>query len=345
MRIQLSMSSLPGLRSATHVAFESFAVDRLSKLGATNVVRASDCLLIGPSRRDPSEHVRARQAWWSYGEGERWDLLYSPDIQWQLPVVAWVSGSLQERVNLWRACAFLHHLGITSKDLRVLELEPVPPRSGRREPKPPFECAASVSHHSDEVLLDHLAKAQPFPRARYDRAESLWKRFTADNPSPFVRSCRRGAGGFPELGPLWAFLSQFFPRKATRGTLRLNRFDDLLLRILSPEHQTPVKVFVHDSPMGVELRQLASCTGDLFVARRLDQWANHAGFAVECASGQRPDTPMLAFSYRITERGMRLREGGLTDLADAPSLPVAGIEVYAPSAPWVLLEDGRLGRA
>jgi len=29
-------------------------------------------------------------------------------------------------------------------------------------------------------------------------------------------------------------------------------------------------------------------------------------------------------------------------LADAPPLPVAGVDAYAPGSPWVVREDGRL---
>jgi hypothetical protein len=159
---------------------------------------------------------------------------------------------------------------------------------------------------------------------------------------PLVRSCLRGVSGFPELGPLWLFLSAFFPRKTPQGGLRLSRFDELLLRILSSEWQTPVKVFIHDSPMGEELLPLGLCAGDLFMADRLARWAQHGESpAVERTAGPRPGSRMLSSAYRITERGLRLRERGLDQLTDAPPLPIAGTEAYASGAPWVLLEDGR----
>ncbi|WP_438023628.1 hypothetical protein [Sorangium sp. So ce233] len=53
---------------------------------------------------------------------------------------------------------------------------------------------------------------------------------------------------------------------------------------------------------------------------------------------------MLSKVYRLTERGMRLRDKGLDQLTDAPALPIGGTEAYAPSAPWVLLDNGRLAR-
>jgi hypothetical protein len=52
---------------------------------------------------------------------------------------------------------------------------------------------------------------------------------------------------------------------------------------------------------------------------------------------------MTSSVYRLAERGMQLRSR-LPQLADAPRLPVGGAEAYAPEAPWVLLDDGRLVR-
>jgi hypothetical protein len=64
---------------------------------------------------------------------------------------------------------------------------------------------------------------------------------------------------------------------------------------------------------------------------------------MERSPGPRPPSyPMLSKVYRLTERGLRLRYHGLDQLADAPSLPIAGIEAYPPASPWVLLENGRL---
>ena len=338
------MTSLPPLLSATHVAFDSATTERLVQLGATNVVRASDCLIIGPSRRKALEHALARQVWWN--SAEEWDRLYSPKVRWEPPVVLWVSASIVDRVNLWRTCSWLRHVGLATRDVLILEFDAIPPRGTPEEPLPSFECTASVADHSDKVLLERLAQARPWSAARYDRAVSLWDKYTDGDPSRFVKSCLRGVKRFQELAPLWTFLSCLFPRKTAEGALRLSRFDELLLTILSGEWQTPVDVFVHKSQAGLELRQLLSCTGDLFLTVRLDQWAAHgSSAAVERAAGPKPpDNPMLSSVYRLTARGIQLREAGLEQLTNAPALPVAGTEAYGSGAPWVVLEDGRLVR-
>lgn len=333
------------LSSATHVAFGTITAERLSRLGAANVVCAKDCLLVGPSRGEPGEHERERRAWWGVPESETLESLTSPLAKWDLPVVVWMSASIGQKLKLWRTCKWLRHLGIAARDVRVLELEPAPPRGPREGPPPPFDCISSVSHHSDETLVERLARAEPFSQARYEQAVSLWDSFAAPDPRPFADACLRGLEGFPELPSLWACLSCFVPRRAPTGGLRLSRFDALLLDVLSGDWQSPVAVFVHKSLAGEELRQLGSCTGDLFFPRRLEHWAQHGAVpAIERAAGPQLDNRMKAAVYRITERGRELRERGLARITDGPELPIAGTAVYSSSAPWVLLEDGRLDR-
>ncbi|WP_437869606.1 hypothetical protein [Sorangium sp. So ce363] len=352
------MTIPPVLLSATHVTFDAPAAERLARLGVTNIVRAHEHLIIGPSRLIPAEHVRTREVWFSSGEqcsdsdeaGEKWDQLYSSNIRWIPPVVLWATTSLDERVNLWRICSYLRSLGIQRSDVLIAEFERVY-GTMKRFPElpriPPFDCTGSVADHPDEVLLDRLDKARPWPVERYERAIGLWESYADESPLSFVESCIAGVEGFPELASLWALLSCFFPRRNTGGALALSRYDELIFAILSVEDwQTPVRVICNKSQLGVDLRDLVSCTGDLFLGDRLAQWAKHdVSAAVERAPGPKPpEYPLLSKVYRLTERGIRIRDTGLDHLVDAPSLPIAGTEAYAPSSPWILLEDGRLAR-
>lgn len=358
MWVLLIMGNLTLLRAATHVAFDTPTKERLVQFGAMNVVRASDCLIVGPSRREPNEHARAREVWCSsfeYGSdvddsGETWDRLQSPDVRWKPPIVLWVSSSLHERVNLWRACSWLRHLGFAHNDVLVLEFDPVPLSEAASQEvlTRPFTCSESVSDHPDEILLDRLGRAQPWSAERYDRAVRLWDSYVDEEPLRFVESCIAGVEGFAELAPLWVLLSCFFPRKTAEGRLRLSRFDEIVFTLLSSKWQTALALTVHESETRMHLWHLLSCTGDLFLPLRLEQWAKHdSSAAVERAPGPKPPNagfPMLSGVYRLTERGIRLRDKGLDQLMDAPSLPIAGTEAYSPSAPWVLLETGRLAR-
>jgi hypothetical protein len=135
-------------------------------------------------------------------------------------------------------------------------------------------------------------------------------------------------------------MSNFFPRRTADGVLHLSRYDELLLKRLSDEWSSPVTIFAR-GPDAWE--DLGFCTGDLFVPLRLDHWVGHGPSpAVERAPDPRgPDSAMRSHVYRLTKRGRQLRRG-LQQLADAPSLPVAGTEAYG--APWVLRYDGRLTR-
>lgn len=330
------------LLGATHVAFSAGMPERLLRIGASRVAHKFDCLLVGPSRRDIEEHVRVRKLWWN--SSEQWDPFLS-ELRWEPPVVLWASASLRERVDLWKTCSWLRRVGVARHDVLVLEFDSAASVGTIDGPLSPFDCSSSVAHHPDEVLLERLDKASSWSCERYERAVCLWDQYVDENPLPFVESCVRGVEGFPELAPLWTLLSCFFPRRTTEGALRLSQFDELLLMLLSTEWQTPLSVCSQKSRRIATLWEFLDCTGDLFLPRRLEHWVTHGADAVvERAPGPNPDEPMKSFVYRLTERGIQLRDKGLDQLTDAPSLPIAGTEAYSTSAPWVLLEDGRLAR-
>jgi hypothetical protein len=123
------------------------------------------------------------------------------------------------------------------------------------------------------------------------------------------------------------------------GVLRLSRYDELLLSVLSDEWKTPVRVWRQIHELSDQHQEFMSCLGDVTMAQRLAAWASTD--AVERALGPNPDRAMLASVYRLAKRGKQLQSGPL-QLADAPRLPVGGTEAYAPGTPWVLLDDGKL---
>jgi hypothetical protein len=304
-----------------------------------NVVQAFDPVGVGPSRRDVVDHARVRSTW--FGSTEIWDQLYSADVRWETPVVVWVTPNLHDRLNLWRTCTWLRDGGVPRRDVLIIDLPPTPRGPGARPRSDPFECVES-GRHPRETLQAHLARARGWPRERYDEAVKLWEQFVDPDPRRFARRCLGGVRGFPELGVVWAFLSRFFPRLTAGKELRLSYYDELLLRALTPEWQTPVKVYISNTIQ--ERREFMSCAGDVTMERRLAVWAAHdASPAVERAVGPKPGSTLQSSIYRLTERGMELRER-LPQLAVAPRLLVGGAEAYAPEAPWMLLDDGRLVR-
>src|SRR6185436_5541486 len=101
-----------------------------------------------------------------------------------------------EHMDLWRTCSWLDHLGLSHRDVLILDFE----RSPRHDPYfDPYGCSEHVSYHGEEALLARLAEARPWPRVRYQRAADLWHRYTDADPSRFARTCARGLAGFPEL--------------------------------------------------------------------------------------------------------------------------------------------------
>jgi hypothetical protein len=330
------MNDPSNLQSGTHVAFHIATTECLTRMGARSVVPALANLLLGPCRLDAETHMQMQAAWWN--ALDKWDRLYAPDIRWEPPVVVWVSASPLERVNLWRTCSWLDHLGLSHRDVLVLDFE--------RRQSADYDLNAygyfdRVSDHSEEVLLTRLAEARAWPRARYQHAVSLWHQYVDADPSRFSRTCARGMAGFPELATVWTLLSSFFPLRTADGVLHLSRYDELLLKRLSSKAwSTPVTIYADGPDAWLEL---GFCTGDLFTPLRLNHWVGHGSDpAVERAPGPRgPDHLMLSHVYRLTKQGKRLRTK-LSELVDAPRLPVAGAEAYAPEAPWVLLDDGRL---
>lgn len=331
------------LHSAIHLALDPFTPDRLAVIGVTDVVRVSECLVVGPCALDPAENARLRHAYWTpWGsDPDEMDRLYALDIRWDRPVVVWVSSSATEKLNLWRILHYLQLRGVARQDVHVIETVP----RVRAEPSPlPIDCTASVTDHPDEVLRAHLAQAKPWPGERYNRAVQLWEAFVDPDPSRFAHLCAHNVEGFPELSALWILLSCYYPRRGMDGALRLSVFDTLAFAALSAEAwQSSTEIFVQPSEAGLALRNFLSCTGDLHLPERLDRWVQHGpDAAVERATGPRPQGAMTDFIYRLTARGERLREQGLVSLSEAPSFALAGCEAYA--SPWILLDDGALAR-
>jgi hypothetical protein len=178
------------------------------------------------------------------------------------------------------------------------------------------------------VLVAAAASAQPSPPPA-----RLFG--TDDDPRPGLR---------PVGPPVVAnYEAGFFPRLGPRG-LALSRFDELVFSCIGDDALTPVDVFAHDSAAGEELRRWLTHTGDVFLATRLSQWAQHRGAEAALESEPvRPDRRMLEARYRLSKVGQAIRRQGLQDIGQGPPVAVFGAVAYAPLAPWVVLDDAATG--
>lgn len=323
------------MATATHVVFDPDAPERLEGLGASRVLCACDTLLNGPSRREVGEHARAREAWW--GADDDADAVRTPHLHWHPPVAVWVSSNLLDRVNFLRICSRLRQARIRPSDVLVIELAPKPWRG--EAPERRLGCFGSIMDYSAEELDVAFRRARPMRPARYDRAVSLWDKYVDPNPLRFARACARGVPGFPELAAVWGVLSSYFPRRDSQGLLRLGSLDETLLNAMSEEWQSPAALFAQKSSAGEALRDLLCCMGDVFLSRRLDDWA---AFGPEPAVERMQREPLD--HYRLSEHGLRVRAEPLASLTSAPRLPVAGTTAYSEELPWVVLDDGKLVR-
>ncbi len=83
--------------------------------------------------------------------------------------------------------------------------------------------------------------------------------------------------------------------------------------------------------------------GDLFLPRRLRDWARHAPRqpAVLMREEANAVNEYTAYSFRLTAFGMRLRERGLESPDQAPSMFIGGCRVYGTKPTWIRRNRGK----
>ena len=85
--------------------------------------------------------------------------------------------------------------------------------------------------------------------------------------------------------------------------------------------------------------------GDLSLAWRIRQWAEHRGAeaALESVPYRTDRPPMLDARYRLTAAGEAIKRHGLTEIAQGPPWPMWGVTAYNPADPWVVVNDDAVG--
>lgn len=318
---------------AVHVAGPALA-RRLRRLdiSADAIIAFADNLLIGPSTR---EHVRLGEVRGQYWRGismspRNLRATYSRLVDALTSdgdVIVWSSGSLQHAVLLWMVCAL--------RDGRSASVLEIAPQRADEGPDNRFGCIERELR-SDEVRAFLGNEVTLDADTRHAAARS-WRSFAGPAPTEFNEHCRAAA---PTLDQIGRYHAGFFPRSTAKG-LRVSVFDELLLACVSEAWSLPSEILLRRTPEGRELRSWLACAGDIFVGRRLREWACHAMAdpILEREAGE-GDQVLTGVRYRLSPRGLALLEQGIRSVADAPACPIGGGAAYDPEAPVAATAEG-----
>ena len=295
-----------------------------------------DHWLVGPALPEPEAHAQARCNYWGLEGQARARLLRSyREVVEALGahdrVVVWAARPWNDFVASLALCAWRLLRGASDLDLRVVVLGASAGELGGSE-------AVSGPVHVTPAEVRRAAEdLHPLPSARVRELAGHWSSVASDMPI-LAGAEGRESNAPEELRALGDYQAGFFPRLEAHRLL-LSRFDELLLSCAGDEWAAPVDVFVRKGAAGDELRKWLRLTGDVFLARRLSQWATHGGAdaALESAPLQ-PDNIMRAARYRLSEGGRGLVNDGLGQIARAAPMSVWGATAFDPRSPWLVAD-------
>lgn len=295
-----------------------------------------DNLLVGPCASSPDAHREARSSYWDFDKRERTHFRASLDevmkaVSSRSRLVVWTSRLWSDTVALWALCAW-----------RLLH-RPL-------DPKIDIAVVGTASDHAfgrgsirvtGADVRAGLGSAHPLSLTHAREMARFWRKLTARSPI-LASTAGRPARGREDLFAIGTYQAGFFPRLIASRPI-LSRVDELLFSCIEGRWSTPADVFMRSSTAGEALREWASHTGDVFIARRLQAWAEHdGGRAAMEHEPHRPERCMLEARYRLSAAGEKLVQDGLDDIAQAPPLAVGGAVAYDPLASWVV--DGERAR-
>lgn len=294
-----------------------------------------DNLLVGPCALDPAAHLSARCDFWDFDGRERARFRRAFQgalraVRSRSRLVIWTAPLWSDRAALWALCA----LRVACRPVRPdLDLVLLSAESSH---------AAAVGAGSLKLGAADVRRgiAHPYtPPLQVVRAMALfWRRITGRRP--VIASPPAGAGGTKEdLAELGRYQAGFFPR-LSGSRVALSRFDELIFSCIGEGGATPLQVLMARSEAGGVLRRWVDVTGDVFLAMRLRQWAEHDGGALLESEPYRPENVMNAARYRLSGAGSEIVRCGLGEIARGAPLSVWGATAYDPSQPWVVVDHG-----
>lgn len=295
--------------------------------------------MIGPWPQDLGRLPRARCDFFSLEGRERTKAL--ADYRSILRAIAadekitvWMSRLGNDTLAFWALCAWRQEKFLNRPNMSLVVM------GGPTEAEEPLGVGPGFIQSTPDDALRMMKRARELSPTRVRRVATLWRRVTAPVPilaekiNPSTLDSRR-------LQQLGLHQAAFLPRLGRHG-IRLSHFDELLFKNIAKHASTPVDVVVHSGKRGEEMRQWMSITGDLFIAKRLQQWACRGGpRAALTSEPYRPDRAMLAARYQLSEVGRQILRKGLRDMSEGAPLPFWGITAYDPQSPWAFDEKDK----
>jgi hypothetical protein len=309
-----------------HVATSSEIAEAVRRGCRVPVRAVSDNPLVGPCSLDPETHSEQRCRFWGLRGGERAQFRASfrklmEAAQSDQQVLVWTSRLWSDTVALWGFCAWRLHHQSEAPGIGLIVLGEAHETG--------FGCGSFRLDPADTRRAQD--RAQPLPPATLQEMARRWQTLTED--APVLASRGEPIADLAELG---AYQAAFFPRMSHHG-FSLSRFDDLLFSCVDEQGATPAQVFLSRTTAGDELRRWMPLVGDVFLAMRLRQWAEHSGAAPALTSEpEQPEHVMKAARYRLSDYGRTLWQRGLAGLAQGAPLSMWGCTAYDSAAPWVV---------
>ena len=325
----------------THVTTNHYILKAVRRGLRLPVGFVDDNVLLGPCAPDPEVHCEQRCDYWDLRGRERTlfrsrfhDVINA--LKSRQRIVVWTSGLWMDRLMLWALCAWRLHYRPEHPDLDIVVLGDAPENG--------FSGGFIRVKPADARRGLDAARAQS--RTRIQHMARSWRKLCGRSPVLSAEGGRadRARKDLVELGTHQA---AFFPRMEG-GALTLSRIDELLFSCLDVKDlRTPVDVLMQRSPAAEELWKIwMGRIGDISVATRIRQWAEHRGAeaALDSVPYRTDRPPMLDALYGLTAAGEAIKQHGLTEIAQGPPWPMWGVTAYDPANPWVVVNDPAVGQ-
>lgn len=290
---------------------------------------ADDNLMVGPSRVDVERHQSIRARYWGAAPSRDVDELVSSGSTRAICVA--LSPTCNGFLTLCRLCSDAIEAG---REVHVMDLI-----AKANIPSPDGVDPAREVYFDVQRLVRHLPPVVRWSNLEMAVAATLWRLWCRRSPVAFARFCASGSTMHAQIANLGRYHAGIFPRLTERG-FSLSRLDELILRQLSEEWATPVRIYANAITRSPQLFSWMTYTGDLYLARRLLEWSRHTqGSVVECRKEVSPgDSEMLAWSFRWHSGGEAVLDE-LPKLSLAPPVPIGGAVAYDARHASVCLVD------